>query len=78
LFLYFYLSSKRKMSEQPTKDPYTSAGESNTTGDKPLLGLVSAPVAAVGGLLDQVSRKVTAVISDVSQTQKHEAVDNKE
>ncbi|KAL9553898.1 hypothetical protein MBANPS3_003070 [Mucor bainieri] len=43
----------------PTKEPFTSAGESTTGGSKTLFGIVAAPFAAVGGLIDQVSRKVT-------------------
>lgn len=43
----------------PTKEPFSSAGESKTGGSKTLFGIVAAPFAAVGGLIDQVSRKVT-------------------
>lgn len=46
-------------SENPTKEPFSSAGESKSSGSKTLFSLVVAPFAAVGGLIDQVSRKVT-------------------
>lgn len=43
----------------PTKEPFSSAGKSKTGGSNTLFGIVAAPFAAVGGLIDQVSRKVT-------------------
>lgn len=57
-------------SENPTKEPFSSAGESKTGGSKTLFGIVAAPVAAVGGLIDQVTRKITrtATTSDDNQT----------
>lgn len=51
-------------SEHPTKEPFTSAGESKTGGSRTLFSIVAAPVAAVGGLIDQVTRKVTKPSSD--------------
>ncbi|KAI8886050.1 hypothetical protein K501DRAFT_283965 [Backusella circina FSU 941] len=45
-------------STQPTKEPFTSPEKSNTN-DTTLLGLVGAPFAAVGGMVDQVARKIT-------------------
>ncbi|KAI8645468.1 hypothetical protein BD408DRAFT_411486 [Parasitella parasitica] len=43
----------------PTKEPFSSAGESKTGGSRTLFGVVTAPFAAVGGLIDQMSRKLT-------------------
>jgi hypothetical protein len=42
-----------------TKEPFSSAGESKTGGSSVLFKVVAAPFAAVGGLIDQISRKVT-------------------
>jgi hypothetical protein len=50
--------------ENPTKDPFSSAGESKTGGSNTLFGIVAAPFAAVGGLIDQVSRKVTRAVKN--------------
>lgn len=56
-------------SENPTKEPFSSAGESKTGGSKTLFGIVAAPIAAVGGLIDQVTRKITrTTTSDDNQT----------
>jgi hypothetical protein len=53
-------SKSRQESEHPTKEPFSSADESSSTGGSShLFKLVAAPFAAVGGLIDQVSRKVT-------------------
>jgi hypothetical protein len=45
-------------SSQPTKEPFTSP-EKSSNDDKTILGLVGAPFAAVGGMVDQVARKIT-------------------
>lgn len=52
----------------PTKEPFTSAGESKTGGSKTLFGVIAAPFAAVGGLIDQVSRKVTRAAGNEEPT----------
>lgn len=45
--------------DHPTKEPFSSAGESKTGGSNILFSVVAAPFAAVGGLVDQVTRKLT-------------------
>ncbi|KAG2211059.1 hypothetical protein INT46_008185 [Mucor plumbeus] len=52
----------------PTKEPFSSAGESKTGGSRTLFGIVAAPFAAVGGLIDQVSRKVTRAADNEEPT----------
>lgn len=46
-------------SDQPTKEPFSSAGESKTGGSNTLYTAIAAPFAALGGLVDQISRKIT-------------------
>lgn len=46
-----------------TKEPFSSAGESTTGGSNTLFSALAAPFAGVGGLIDQVSRKVTRVFT---------------
>ncbi|CEP18900.1 hypothetical protein [Parasitella parasitica] len=55
-------------SNHPTKDPFSSAGESKTGGSRTLFGVVAAPFAAVGGLIDQISRKLTRATEDEEPT----------
>jgi hypothetical protein len=45
--------------DHPTKEPFSSAGESKTGGNNTLYTVLTAPFAAIGGLVDQISRKVT-------------------
>ncbi|KAI8083410.1 uncharacterized protein B0P05DRAFT_537169 [Gilbertella persicaria] len=47
----------------PTKEPFTSAGKSTTGGNSILFSTIATPFAAVGGFVDQVTRKVTDIIS---------------
>jgi hypothetical protein len=54
--------------DTPTKEPFSSAGESKTGGSNILFGIVAAPFAAVGGLVDQVSRKFTRAEQQATKT----------
>lgn len=62
-------SSKSQNDQRPTKEPFTSAGESSAAGGSShLFKLVAAPFAAVGGLVDQISRKMTRAAEEPTPT----------
>lgn len=73
------MSSSPPKSDKPTKEPFSSAGESKSSGSTILFGLVAAPFAAVGGCVDQVSRKVMRAVgaSDDSTTSNNQESTNK-
>lgn len=65
-------------SPTPTKEPFSSAGESKSNGSSTLFSMVVAPFAAVGGLIDQVSQKVTrAVGASNDSTSNNQDITNK-
>ena len=53
--------------DHPTKEPFTSPEQSKTNGSNVLFKAVSVPFAALGGFVDQVSRKATQIISPEDQ-----------
>lgn len=61
-----------------TKEPFSSAGESKTGGSNTLFSTVAAPFAAVSGLIDQVTRKVTRVITGGSSSNARVNTDQEE
>lgn len=45
-------------SEGPTQEPFTSAGESTAATRCGCCGVFMVPLAAIGGVIDQISRKL--------------------
>lgn len=51
--------TKTRDPQHPTNEPFTSPGESSNVNNCTCCGIFLVPLAALGGFIDQVIRKLT-------------------